>query len=74
MEKTEKTAWETAEDFILRLLLERARVEPRDAITEDYYDKKEALIKELIALNETIGRASRIEPDSGPGEDEPPRG
>jgi hypothetical protein len=72
MEKTEKTAWETAEDFILRLLLEKAQQEPRDVITEDFYDKKEALFKELIAINTAIGRASRIEPDSGPGEDKPP--
>ena len=72
MEKTEKTAWETAEDFLLRLLLEKAQQEPRDVLTEDFYDKKEALLKELIGINTAIERASRIEPGSGPGEDEPP--
>ncbi len=63
----EKTACETAEDFILRLILEKVQTQRTDAITEDLYDRKAALLKELLEVNETIARASRIDP----GENEP---
>ena len=61
MEKTEKTAWETAEGFILRLLLEKTQREPPDPITEDLYDMKTDLLKKLIEVNREIERLSRVD-------------
>ena len=72
MEKTEKTAWETAEDFILRLLLDRAQREPSNPITEDLYDRKAGLFEKIREINREIQRLSRVDMNPGLGGGEPP--
>lgn len=71
MEKKPKMTWEIAEDFILRLLLEKTSQEHPGPILEALYDRKEDLIKKLMELNEEIGRLSRVETNPEPEEDKP---